>query len=94
MASSSCRSRSVRANADNHFRGDHRSTAVDDFNPMGYTVVRDNRHAPYPTTQNVYTRSNTATPTSEFRDLFIQDFVRAGKCVARRSLNNIEMLSW
>jgi len=91
MASSSRQSRSVHANTDNHFRGNLRSTAMDDFNPMGYTVARDNRYAPYPTAQNVYTRSNTTTPTSEFWDLFIQDFVRAGKRVARRSLNNIEM---
>ena len=94
MASSSHRSASVRANADNHFRGDLCSTAVDDFNPMGFTITRDNRHSPYPTAQNVYTCSNTATPSSEFWDRYIQDFVCAGKRVTCQSLNNIEMCQY
>jgi len=61
-----------------------------DFNLKRHQYAQGSCSAPYPQARDVYVRSSLANPEDNFSDLYMNDLVNVGKCVARKKLHTLE----
>jgi len=60
------------------------------FNLKRHQFARGSRSAPYPQARDVYVQSSLVNPKDDFSDLYMNDLVHVGKCVARKKLRTLE----
>ena len=65
-----------------------------EFNLHRFRVARNDATKPYPTSQEVYHRSDTSHPESNFADLGLSDFFVVNRRVARRKLELLSLESY
>src|SRR5882762_11695536 len=61
------------------------------FNRDRFVSARDDLSRPYPKAEDVYLRSDTASPDEEFTDLGLSNFFIAHRRVARHKLDCLQL---
>ena len=61
------------------------------FNRDRFVSARDDLSRPYPKAEDIYLRSDNASPEEEFADLGLSDFFIAHQRVARRKLDCLQL---
>ena len=83
-----------RMSARPHRSGETPIITESEFNLHRFRVARNDATKPYPTSQEVYQRSDTSHPESDFANLGLSDFFVVNRRVARRKLELLSLESY
>jgi hypothetical protein len=71
-----------------------RQQCLDSHNVQGHTTARNHGTRPYPTTDEIWARTDRGDVEGDgFEDIYLLDLIHGHKCLARRQVENLTLVS-